>query len=205
VVDEQIACRDEGALKVIDTSKSTRVESSRKRGREPTRTVVASTDGACQDWTLGNGRKRRLAAWAVHWHNAVFPDMSAVLDDEDVALHTNQRAELRAVLEAVRVASSDGGNISLTVRTDSRWVITGYEDWMPRLWKQNRWRTTNKKPVKHADLWQALDDASRGLEQVKFVFVKGHAGDKGNERADALAVAAIHRHRSDHGTYSGCT
>ena len=65
----------------------------------------------------------------------------------------------------------------------------GISEWIHN-WKRNGWRTSEKKPVKNADLWQRLDELS-GVHQIKWHWVKGHAGHIGNERADALANRAM--------------
>jgi ribonuclease HI len=73
--------------------------------------------------------------------------------------------------------------------TDSTYVRNGVMMWMPR-WKTNGWQTTAKAPVKNADLWRRLDEAV-GPHQVQWHWVKGHAGDPDNERADRLAVKGV--------------
>jgi len=99
---------------------------------------------------------------------------------------TNNRMELTAVirgLEALKRASS------VTIHTDSRYVMDGLTQWMPR-WKKNGWKTTDKQPVKHEDLWRELD-ALCAKHDIQWRWVKGHAGHPENERADELARAAI--------------
>ena len=97
-------------------------------------------------------------------------------------LTTNNRMELTAVIEAL-VSLKRSCNI--TIYTDSEYVRKGITEWIHG-WKLRGWKTADKKPVKNADLWQRLD-ALRALHQVDWRWVKGHAGDPGNERADALA------------------
>ena len=77
----------------------------------------------------------------------------------------------------------------MTLYTDSRYVMDGLTKWLPR-WKANGWKTADKKPVKNVDLWQRLE---RAIERhdVTWHWVRGHAGHPENERADALARAAI--------------
>jgi ribonuclease HI len=77
------------------------------------------------------------------------------------------------------------------VYTDSVYVMKGITQWIHN-WKAKGWRTADRKPVKNVDLWQALDAAVTDHE-VDWKWVKGHAGDPGNERADALARQAIPR------------
>ena len=95
---------------------------------------------------------------------------------------TNNRMELTAVIEAL---ASLKRSCSVTIYTDSEYVRKGITEWIHG-WKQRGWKTADKKPVKNAELWTRLD-ALRALHEVHWRWVKGHAGDPGNERADALA------------------
>jgi ribonuclease HI len=95
---------------------------------------------------------------------------------------TNNRMELMAAIEALEALKRPS---TVRLHTDSVYVRSGITAWLPK-WKANGWRTADKKPVKNADLWQRLDTAAR-KHQVQWLWVKGHAGDPGNERADALA------------------
>jgi ribonuclease HI len=99
---------------------------------------------------------------------------------------TNNRMELTAAIEALRALKRP---VSATLYTDSKYVCTGIEEWLPN-WKQRGWRTADKKPVKNVDLWQALDEA-RAPHRVSWRWVRGHDGNVGNEHVDALANAAI--------------
>jgi ribonuclease HI len=101
---------------------------------------------------------------------------------------TNNRMELIAVIEGLRALKK---SCRVVVRTDSQYVQRGMTEWIGR-WKANGWR---KKPgsadlVANADLWAALD-AEAARHAVRWEWVRGHAGDPDNERADALARAAI--------------
>lgn len=98
------------------------------------------------------------------------------------ALTTNNRMELTAVIEAL---ASLKRTCEVTVHTDSEYVRKGITEWI-HAWKKRGWKTADGKPVKNAELWQRLD-ALRALHHVEWRWVKGHAGDPGNERADALA------------------
>lgn len=95
---------------------------------------------------------------------------------------TNNRMELRAAIEALNTLKRAS---TVRLHTDSTYVKDGLTKWIHN-WKRNGWRTAAKKPVKNADLWQALDDAA-ARHQIEWIWVKGHAGDPGNERADELA------------------
>lgn len=95
---------------------------------------------------------------------------------------TNNRMELRAPIEALNALKKP---CQVKIITDSNYVKEGITTWIHN-WKKNGWRTAAKKPVKNAELWQALEDAI-SRHQVSWEWVKGHAGHPGNERADALA------------------
>lgn len=99
---------------------------------------------------------------------------------------TNNRMELRAAIEAL---SALRRSCEVELYTDSRYVIQGVEDWMPK-WRSNGWRTASRKPVKNEDLWRALGEQV-DRHQIRWHWVKGHAGDVGNERADMLANRGI--------------
>lgn len=101
---------------------------------------------------------------------------------------TNNRMELRAVIEGLRALKR---SCVVDVYTDSTYVKDGIEKWLPA-WKARGWKTADRKPVKNQDLWQELD-AQVARHQVRFHWVKGHAGHDMNERADALARAQIVR------------
>ena len=99
---------------------------------------------------------------------------------------TNNRMELTAAIRGLEALKRP---ISATVHTDSQYVLKGISEWIHG-WKRNGWKTSDKKPVKNADLWQALD-ALAAQHAVTWVWVKGHAGHPENERADALANRGI--------------
>lgn len=99
---------------------------------------------------------------------------------------TNNRMELTAVIEALRALKRPS---TLTLHVDSKYVMNGITSWISG-WKRNGWRTAAKKPVKNEDLWRALD-AEVAKHEITWQWVKGHAGDPGNERADALANRGI--------------
>jgi ribonuclease HI len=99
---------------------------------------------------------------------------------------TNNRMELTAAIEALNALN---GKRRVVLHTDSKYVKDGIETWMAN-WKDRDWKTANKKPVKNKDLWQALDKAV-GRHELVWKWVKGHAGNPGNEEADALANRGI--------------
>jgi len=99
---------------------------------------------------------------------------------------TNNRMELMAVIKALEALKQPSAVI---VHTDSRYVMDGATKWMKN-WKKNGWKTADKKPVKNEELWRALEDAAL-RHAVSWRWVEGHSGHAENERADALARAAI--------------
>jgi ribonuclease HI len=99
---------------------------------------------------------------------------------------TNNRMELTAVVQALNALTKP---CTVDIYTDSQYVMKGMMEWMKN-WKRNGWKTSDKKPVKNVDLWQALDAAAM-VHVVSWHWVKGHAGNPGNERADALANLGV--------------
>ena len=99
---------------------------------------------------------------------------------------TNNRMELTAVIKALEHYDEAR---EIEVFTDSKYVMQGITEWIKN-WKTNHWKTSQKKDVKNKDLWVLLDTVS-AKHDVKWSWVKGHAGDYGNEIADKLATQAI--------------
>lgn len=95
---------------------------------------------------------------------------------------TNNRMELTAAIEALAALKE---RCRVDLYTDSTYVRSGITEWLPA-WRARGWRTADRKPVKNQDLWQRLADLAAGHD-VKWHWVKGHAGHPENERADALA------------------
>jgi ribonuclease HI len=101
---------------------------------------------------------------------------------------TNNRMELTAVIEGL-MALKRPCRVSLYL--DSEYVRKGITEWIHG-WKAKGWKTASRQPVKNADLWQRLDGLVHGgPHQIEWHWVKGHAGDPGNERADALANRGV--------------
>ncbi|WP_159991156.1 ribonuclease HI [Pelistega ratti] len=99
---------------------------------------------------------------------------------------TNNRMEMTAVIEALKLLKRP---CKIRLHIDSQYVKKGITEWIEN-WKKKGWKTADKKPVKNQELWQALDTL-RQQHDITWIWVKGHAGDVGNERADALANQGI--------------
>ncbi|MDH3645234.1 MAG: ribonuclease HI [Gammaproteobacteria bacterium] len=101
---------------------------------------------------------------------------------------TNNRMELTAAIRALEALKRP---THVTLYTDSTYLLRGVTEWMEG-WKKRNWRTSSRKPVKNRDLWERL---SAVIEQhdIEWVWVKGHSGHPGNERADLLANMAMDR------------
>lgn len=136
--------------------------------------VEIYTDGAC----LGNPGR---GGWgAVLLYNEHQKKISGGEKDS-----TNNRMELKAVIEALKVLKKSAQAI---VFTDSIYVKDGITKWIFN-WKKNGWKTANRKPVKNADLWQDLD-VEVAKHQIEWRWVKGHSGNHFNEIVDQLAREA---------------
>lgn len=146
-------------------------------------TITVSTDGSA----LGNPNGPMGWAWADHAANAARTEGHQHDGDSDAGgatNGTNQIGELCAVLEALR---AHRGSEPLTIETDSQYAINCSTTWV-RGWKRNGWKNSQKKPVKNAPLIKAIDaEISRREGPVRFVWVKGHNGNPGNEKVDDLA------------------
>ena len=99
---------------------------------------------------------------------------------------TNNRMELTAVIEALRMLKNPS---KIRLFIDSQYVKNGINLWISN-WKKTGWTTSNKKPVKNVDLWMMLDELVPRHE-IEWIWVKGHAGNLGNERADDLANRGV--------------
>jgi len=111
---------------------------------------------------------------------------------------TNNRMELMAVIEALKALKRP---CEVVVHTDSQYVQKGMSEWLAN-WKRRGWLTADKKPVKNADLWQELD-ALVARHVLQWRWVRGHAGDAGNERADQLANLGVEQARMHRSAQSG--
>ena len=101
---------------------------------------------------------------------------------------TNNRMELMAVIQALEALKRP---CAVTLYLDSQYVLKGITEWMPG-WKAKGWKTASKQPVKNQELWQRLDElVAKSGHVVDWRWVRGHNGDPGNERADALANLGV--------------
>lgn len=141
------------------------------------------TDGACSN---NQGEGLQLGGWA-----AVFVDGPALSGGESKT--TNNRMEMRAVIEALKHTPIQS---DVKIYSDSAYVINCFkQNWIER-WEKNGWITSTKKPVENKDLWLEM----RNLEKqrnIEWIKVKGHSGNKWNEMADKLAVAAIPKEKKE--------
>ena len=146
-------------------------------------TITVSTDGSA----LGNPNGPMGWAWADHTPHAggtTGHEHPGDCDAGGATNGTNQIGELCAVLEALR---AHPGDEPLIIETDSQYAINCSTKWVQG-WKRNGWKNAQKKPVKNAALIKAIDaELARRDGSVKFVWVKGHAGNAGNEKVDDLA------------------
>jgi ribonuclease HI len=133
------------------------------------------TDGACKG-NPGPGGWGALLAWN-GTERELFGGERAT---------TNNRMELTAVIEALAALNRP---CRVLLHTDSQYVQKGITEWI-RGWKARGWKTASKEPVKNADLWKKLDEIVRSHD-IEWIWVKGHAGHAGNERADALANRGV--------------
>ncbi len=101
---------------------------------------------------------------------------------------TNNRMELMAAIKALEEIDQD---YEITLYTDSNYVKDGITSWISN-WKKNNWKTASKKDVKNKELWMRLDEAIKD-KNISWVWVKGHAGNAGNEQADYLARSALEK------------
>lgn len=152
------------------------------------------TDGSCR----GNGTPTALSGCGVWFGDGDARNVSAALPWPP---HTNQRAELGAVLlalHAVLASPLRGAGVSLT--SDSKYCVEGITSWVAK-WEAKDWRRYDGGPVANLDLWQAVRAAMLALDKrgtaLRLTWTKGHASDAGNEAADKLASAAVRRVAAD--------
>src|ERR1700685_2586450 len=137
--------------------------------------VVIYTDGACSG-NPGPGGWGAVLRW-----NGTEKDLHG-----GELQTTNKRMELVAAISALKGLTRPS---QVELHTDSKYLLDGITKWIAG-WQRNGWRTAAKKPVKNEDLWRRLV-AAMDRHEITWVWVKGHAGDEGNERADELARLGI--------------
>jgi ribonuclease HI len=139
--------------------------------------VTAYTDGACSG-NPGPGGWGAILIYGSHRKE---------LNGGERAT-TNNRMELMGAISALEALKRPS---RVDIHTDSEYVQKGISGWIDG-WKRNGWRTSARQPVKNTDLWQRLD-AARATHDVRWHWLRGHAGNPENERADELARAGIPR------------
>ncbi len=140
--------------------------------------VVIYTDGACKG-NPGPG------GWGVLLRSPDGSEKELFGGDRNT---TNNRMEMMAVIQALTALKRP---CAITLFIDSQYVLKGITEWLAG-WKAKGWKTAAKQPVKNVDLWQQLDGlVAHGGHKIDWQWVKGHAGDPGNERADGLANRGV--------------
>jgi ribonuclease HI len=138
-------------------------------------TITIYTDGACK----GNPGPGGWGAWLKSGEHE-----RELFGGEPMT--TNNRMELTAVIEALAAVKTAS---TVTLYLDSEYVRNGITSWIHN-WKRRGWKTADNKPVKNVDLWQRLDALAQ-THRIDWRWVRGHTGDPGNERADALANRGV--------------
>ena len=137
--------------------------------------IEAATDGACS----GNPGKGG-------WGGLILFDDGSELEIGGFEKNTtNNRMELTAAIKTLEKLKQFKLKENFKLRTDSKYLIDGYSNWIKN-WKKNGWKTSTGKPVQNLDLWQRIDGLR--INEVSMEFVKGHSGDKYNERVDLIAT-----------------
>ncbi|MDI9333895.1 MAG: ribonuclease HI [Cytophagales bacterium] len=143
--------------------------------------VVMYTDGACKG-NPGPG------GWGVLLQATTDKGLTELELCGGERETTNNRMEMMAVIEGLRALKRPS---DVTIYLDSKYVMQGITEWLAA-WKARGWKTAAKQPVKNVDLWQQLDAIVQGAgHHMNWQWVKGHAGNAGNERADGLANQGI--------------
>ena len=137
--------------------------------------VTIHTDGSCLS-NPGPGGWAAILRWRDNEREIVGHELDT----------TNNRMELKATIMGLNAVTRA---MPIALHTDSRYVMNGVQDWMPR-WKANGWKTASKKAVANQDLWQMLDEAV-SRHHITWHWVKGHSDDPGNDMADLLANQAM--------------
>ena len=141
----------------------------------PMKQVQIYTDGACRG-NPGPGGWGAILSYLGHEREISGGDVRT----------TNNRMELTAAIQALQALQQ---RCQVTLFTDSQYLRNGITTWIHQ-WKRNNWRRKGRSAVKNVDLWQQLDQLNTKHE-ITWIWVRGHDGDVGNERADELARKAI--------------
>lgn len=144
------------------------------------------TDGAC----LGNGTASAKAGYGVFFGDSDSRNTCGRLDERE-HVPTNQRAELMAILQALKIVRKDRRVV--VIHSDSKYSMQCFDSWLPK-WRVNGFQTSKNTSVKNLDLIMKIDALiqERGLSKFRFEYVPGHQGDHGNEAADRLARQGVH-------------
>lgn len=160
-----------GLFVILGGGRLPRMDNGDEVDQGSTRRVVVYTDGACS----GNPGPGGWGVWLRYGEHE-----RELYGGE--AQTTNNRMELMAAIQALESLKRP---VPVLVHTDSSYVRNGITSWVHG-WKKRGWKTADKKPVKNVDLWQRLEELN-SRHQVEWRWVRGHSGDEGNDRADALA------------------
>lgn len=138
------------------------------------------SDGGCR----GNHLETNIGAWGVYMEcGELTKELSGSAYNT-----TNNQMELKGAIEGLKAVKNKKYSIELYL--DSAYVLNGLESWIDK-WKLNNWMTSSKKPVSNVELWKELDEIRNTFSDIKYIKVKGHSGDYGNERADAILNKAM--------------
>lgn len=152
---------------------------------KPQNCTLVWTDGACSD---NQDATKARAGLGVYFGPDSALNLSEPLSSNE--RHTNNRAELKAIIRAIEIKP----NTNLLINTDSRYASKGVNEWMKK-WKLNNWMSSKRQPVENQDLWKRLDELLNNAKNdgifITFKWVKGHATNKGNIEADKLAKLGI--------------
>ena len=142
--------------------------------------IIINTDGG----TRNNQCEDNLGAYAYHIKMGEYEKEFAYAEQ----FTTNNIQEMKALIEALKCLKKEG--LSITVKTDSNYVIKGCTEWL-KGWKRKNWKNSKGLPVKNKELWEELDRLLMKNNNVKFVKVKGHSGDYWNEYVDDMVNVAM--------------
>lgn len=133
------------------------------------------TDGGCR----GNQNETNIGAWAAYME---YGELKKEISGGAINT-TNNIMELTGCIEGLKAVKNK--NLPVEVYLDSAYVLNGITSWIDN-WKKKGWKTANKKPVLNKELWVELDDLRSQFSNIKFIKVKGHSDNPGNNRADYL-------------------